>query len=85
MMTMLIMLPASRCLPLEACAEALCTFVGLDAEFPGSVTVTTLTCEGPDLGMSVNEMMTLLLSQAYPEVVTFGNTVVVVDDDAPGL
>ena len=59
-MTMLIMAPASRCVPLEACAEALCKVVGLDAECPGSVTVTALTCEGPDLDMSVNAMPMLL-------------------------
>ena len=84
-MTMLIMAPASRCVPLEACAEALCKVVGLDAECPGSVTVTALTWEGSDLGMSVNAMTMLISDQAYPEVVAFGNTAVVVDDDGPGL
>lgn len=82
---MLIMVPASRFVLLETFAEALRTFVGLDSEFPESVTVTALTCEGSDLGMSVNAMAMPLSDQTYPEVVAVGNTVNVVEDDVPGF
>lgn len=82
---MLIMVPASRFVPLETFTEALRTFVGLDAECPESVTVTALTCEGSDLGGSVNAMAMPLSDQTYPEVVAVGNTVDVVEDDAPGF